>query len=290
MSEALENIRKKIDTLDDQIHDLLMRRADLIVDILEEKRRSGLPIVQPAREAMMIRRLLGRHRGPLPDGAIVGIWRELVGAVSLLQTGLKVVVAQGPGLEARWDAAKAYFGTVLPMSQQVNAPSAIADVRDNKASFAVLPWPADGEESPWWPFLAAQEVRNPMRVTVGLPFGADRDFEKIIGKSLVVSRGDFTESGADQSFVVLSLSEPASRARIRDAFKAQGFAPLSLYNEKTLHLVELEGFVAQSDRRLRALEKLFEPMAGRCTVLGGYPMPPVYRSFRMPGRKSKKAA
>ncbi|MCK6418209.1 MAG: chorismate mutase [Alphaproteobacteria bacterium] len=290
MSEALENIRKKIDALDDQIHDLLMRRADLIVDILDEKKRSGLPIVQPAREAMMIRRLLARHRGPLPDGAIVGIWRELVGAVSLLQTGLKVVVAQGPGLESRWDAAKAYFGTVLPMSQQVNALSAIADMRDNKASFAVVPWPADGEVNAWWPFLAAQDDKNPMRITVALPYGAEKDFEKIIEKSLVISRGEYAESGADHSFVVLSLAEPASRARIRDAFKSQGFAATTLYNDKTLHLVEIQGFVANNDRRLRALEKMFEPIAGRCTVMGGYPQPPVYRSFKLPGRKSRKAA
>ena len=93
MSETLAEIRKKIDTLDDRIHDLLMERADLIVGVTEEKKKNNIPVVQPAREAMMIRRLLNRHRGPLPEATIVGIWRELVGAVSLLQTGLKVSVS-----------------------------------------------------------------------------------------------------------------------------------------------------------------------------------------------------
>src|SRR5690606_38307673 len=92
MSKKLEELRKKIDALDQVIHDALMARADLIDSVAAEKRKHNLPYVQPAREAQMIRRLLARHRGPLPAAAVVRIWRELVGAVSLLQTGLKISV------------------------------------------------------------------------------------------------------------------------------------------------------------------------------------------------------
>jgi len=105
MSQKLDDIRKKIDALDNQIHDLLMERADLIIGVTEEKKKNNIPVVQPAREAVMIRRLLARHRGPLPEAAIIGIWRELVGAVSLLQTGLKVAVSAAPNDAYCWDMA-----------------------------------------------------------------------------------------------------------------------------------------------------------------------------------------
>jgi chorismate mutase / prephenate dehydratase len=137
---SLTEIRKKIDSLDDQIHDLLMERADLIVGVTEEKKKNNIPVVQPAREAQMIRRLLARHRGPLPEATIIGIWRELVGAVSLLQTGLKVSVSPE---NFCWDQAKNYFGTVLPMVRATNTMMAIAALRENDSNFAVLPWPQD---------------------------------------------------------------------------------------------------------------------------------------------------
>jgi chorismate mutase-like protein len=161
MSAKLDDIRKKIDSLDNQIHDLLMERADLIMGVTEEKKKNNIPVVQPAREAVMIRRLLGRHRGPLPEAAIVGIWRELVGAVSLLQTGLKVAVSSAPTEAYCWDMAKNYFGTVLPMTKGMNSLMAVSSVRENESNFAVVPWPQDGEKAPWWPFLMNQKDENP---------------------------------------------------------------------------------------------------------------------------------
>ncbi len=96
-SPQLDKIRCQIDALDERIHDALMERAELVLKVGEEKRKNNIQIVQPAREARMIRRLLGRHHGALPEMAVVRIWRELVGAVSLLQTGLKVAVVAPEG-------------------------------------------------------------------------------------------------------------------------------------------------------------------------------------------------
>ena len=67
---ALDDIRKKIDELDNRIHDTLMERAELVLKIGEEKRKNKIQIVQPAREARMLRRLLARHRGALRGGGV----------------------------------------------------------------------------------------------------------------------------------------------------------------------------------------------------------------------------
>jgi len=290
MTSELDPIRNKIDSLDDKIHDLLMQRAELIVEILEEKRKHSLPIVQPAREAIMIRRLLERHKGPLPESAIVGIWRELVGAVSLMQTGISVLVCAGRGQENRWDMAKAYFGGTLPMTWSTNSLNAIAAVRDSKSLFAVMPWPEDDDDPAWWSFLAVQEGRNPIRVQVALPYGSQRDFAGLEDKALVISRSEYASSGYDHSFIALSLKDPVSRARIQDRFKAQGLKPLRLYTNRTVHMVEVEGFVAADDARLKAVETAFEDMAGRCDVLGGYPLPPTFKPFRRLAKKTRKSA
>lgn len=285
MSQTLEEIRREIDALDHQVHDLLMRRAELIVKVIEAKRKNKMHTVQPEREAMMIRRLLGRHSGVLPREAIARIWRELVGAVSLVQTNLKATVTvpdNNRGL-LYWDMAKDYFSSVLPMQKSETPLSALAAVREGDVTFAVVPWPEVEEDKPWWSFLMAEEGEAPMRIMARLPFG-DRSKTNISPdhQALVVGKIKFEPSGDDRSFLALDLDHSISRTRIIDRSKQMGLTPRSIYsmrgqaNGNTLHLLEVEGYVAQNDPKLTELLEKLEYPKGRCVCLGGYPTPPVY--------------
>jgi chorismate mutase-like protein len=281
MSKKLEEIRRQIDALDDKIHDVLMERAELIVGIAEEKRKNNMQFVQPAREAVMIRRLLTRHHGALPQAAIVRIWRELVGAVSLLQTGLKVSVCVDNGNIAPWDMAKNYFGSVVPMQKASNALLAVSTVRENESSFAVLPWPSDQEQNPWWVHLFFQDEK--MRIVCALPYGSEEGVSRDVNdRALVISKIDFTASGSDHSFIVIEAEHSVSRARIVEAMEALKLKPLSLNTKaqpggNTLHLVEVDDYFTDDDKRLDQIRKRFEGYYMRCAVLGGYPVPPVYK-------------
>lgn len=294
MSAKLDDIRKKIDSLDNQIHDLLMERADLIMGVTEEKKKNNIPVVQPAREAVMIRRLLGRHRGPLPEAAIVGIWRELVGAVSLLQTGLKVAVASAPTEAYCWDMAKSYFGTVLPMTRATNSLMAVSSVRENESNFAVVPWPQDGDKAPWWPFLMNQKDESRMRVVTALPYGSSAALNTIRDRALVVSKTDFGPSGDDRSFIALEIDTSVSRARIVDMFKSVDLEALSINTVvgggaggRNLHLVEAAGYIAEKDGQLPRLEEKFTGNNARCVAIGGYPVPPVFKAVEKESAEKK---
>jgi len=287
MSENLENIRQKIDALDDKIHDLLMERADLIMDVSAEKKKTGAQIVQPAREARMIRRLLGRHRAPLPEATIVRIWRELVGSVSLLQTGLKVGVTQPEDVPVSfWDMAKNYFGSVLPMNKHASSNALVGALREDDVSFAVVPWPHDGEASPWWPFLLNQDQgNNPIRIVCALPYGdhvtqnGNNDY-----RALILSKIEFLSSGEDHSFLILELDQNISRTRILDVLQSLKFNPVSLNtisladgSADSMHLIEVDEFVSLDDERFKALENKFEDGYKRGVVAGGYPVTPQFK-------------
>ncbi len=283
MSKNLDEIRKKIDALDHKIHDVLMQRADLIDSVVKEKRKSGLPFVQPAREAQMIRRILKRHKGPLPKVAVVRIWRELVGAVSLLQVGLKVSVCVEEDKFITWDLAKSYFGSVVAMQRVSNSVVAVASVREKESSFAVLPWPKDEERHPWWIHLFDQD--SDMKIVCALPYGGvEGALDDISNKALVVSKTDFMDSGEDRSFIVLEVDLNVSRGRIVDSLKALGFEPLAITTKKleelqgrAIHLIEVDGFVKQDDERFEALADSFDGFNASCKAIGGYPVPPVYK-------------
>src|SRR5262245_23985308 len=59
----LAALRQQIDAIDQQMHDLLMRRTEAVLGIAAAKRESGEAVLRPAREAQVLRRLLARHKG-----------------------------------------------------------------------------------------------------------------------------------------------------------------------------------------------------------------------------------
>lgn len=279
-SPELDKIRKRIDTLDATIHDSLMERAELVLKIGEEKRKNNIQIVQPAREARMIRRLLERHKGVLPQMAVVRIWRELVGAVSLLQTGLKVSVTVEEGGRQYWDMARDYFGSCLPFIETASALTALSALREGRSNFAVVPWPQDDDQNPWWLQLE-EEGSEALRVIISLPHGEDKEEDKREDRALVISKSGFDDSGEDNSFLLVSSPPSLSRARLLDEAKKVDFEALGLSSCKSLtdapsrHLLEVEGFTDENAEKLQALKAALGEET-RILVAGGYPVPPVY--------------
>ncbi len=287
-SPDLDAIRKQIDALDDRIHDTLMERAELVLKIGEEKRKKNIQVVQPAREARMIRRLLSRHNGVLPQMAVVRIWRELVGAVSLLQTGLKVAVAAPEGRTEYWDLARDYFGSCLPM-QKTNSPvSAIGAVREGKATFAVLPWPENEETQPWWAYLG-DNTKETLNIIIRLPHGDDPESQNPDERALVVSKAGFDDSGDDRSFLLVQCNQQVSRGRLVDVVKKLNMEALSIASMRAtipdqpcFHLVEVDTYLNNSDPRVTQFADKIEDEYARVICVGGYPVPPVYAKTIVP--------
>lgn len=84
---SIPDIRREIDAVDDQLYDLLMTRAELVLKVAAIKRRENLPPAQPGREDAIIARLLDHGKGPLPPESVERIWREIMKAMLRLQTG-----------------------------------------------------------------------------------------------------------------------------------------------------------------------------------------------------------
>ena len=274
---ALEALRKRIDQLDNDMHDLVMQRAGLIRDIAEAKREAGEQIVQPAREAKMLRRLLARHDNSLPGTAIVQIWRELVGAVAMQQTGLSACVYTGESPVAYWDMARNYFGHTVPLKQASTPMSALTMLRDDQVTFAVMPWPEQQSGTPWWYFLYSNE-QTEMQVIQHLPFFTGHDQRRDGQRALVVARLGYSSSDDDISFVVLDLSDTVSRTRIMDRLGGKGYVLTNIYScrhpdeaGRSLHLLVLQGYIAPGTG-LGDMVALFEDAGAKSVSIGGYPV------------------
>ena len=277
-SEELDKIRKRIDELDNNVHDLLLERADLVMKISEEKKKNGIQIVQPAREARMIRRLLARHRAPLPEETIVRIWRELVGSISLLQTGLSVAVYAPAQDQAAahhyWDMARDYFGSVLPMSRGEHMRTMLHNVNEGKVNFAVLPYPAVDERDPWWAELASFPELN---IIQRLPYGHKENYKFENYPALVVSRSGFGASDDDHSILLISNVDGVSQARIVESFQKASLTPIAILGHEGSFFVEVKQYIAGNDELLASLKTYLNKDGADIRSIGGYPTPLSYK-------------
>ena len=68
--------------IDQQIHDLLMRRATLLREPAHAARpaAAGAVLLRPGEDAATVRRIVDRHKGDFPLRAVVRIWREILTA------------------------------------------------------------------------------------------------------------------------------------------------------------------------------------------------------------------
>jgi len=91
----IDEIRKRIDLLDDALLRLFNERARLALEIGHLKKELGLPVFDPAREKRILARMKGENPGPLDDGAIVRLFERVVDESRRLER----IKSQGEGRE-----------------------------------------------------------------------------------------------------------------------------------------------------------------------------------------------
>ena len=75
---GLDELRERLDIIDEQIMSLLSERAKVVMKVADFKRHHNIPIYVPEREASLIERLRTINPGPLPGEAIDRIYRTVV--------------------------------------------------------------------------------------------------------------------------------------------------------------------------------------------------------------------
>jgi len=253
---SLDELRRRLDAVDERIHDLIMERAGVVESIGAVKQSSGQPSFRPGRVADILRRLTARHRGPFPRPALVRLWCEMLGGSVAMQGPFTVAVAVPEARPGLWDITRDYFGGYVPMLALRSAAEVLGAVGDKRAAVGVLPMPSDNETAPWWPALAGARGHGP-RVIARLPFADGGNARETGGDAVAIGVADADATGADRTMLVVETRGELSRARLLAALENAGtrLAYLASHSPsagETWHLIELDGLVAPNDPRLAA--------------------------------------
>ncbi|HXC57059.1 MAG TPA: hypothetical protein VNU97_17295 [Rhizomicrobium sp.] len=251
----------RLEALDDKIHDLLIKRAQLAT------------ATSPSQQAVLLRRLAARHKGSLPVPVLVRVWRELMAASAAPERVVHVYSADRAG-QFR-DLARDLFGSAVAMKGHLSATAIVQECTGDAATFGVVPPPESDENTrAWWAQLTPSGQRGP-RVVATLPLvGGEHPAAYVVGTL------EPEPSGDDTTVILLEAGDTLSLTKLQTLLKQGGLEARLLAVSRDAagsasrqHLLEIAGFVRDDDSRLGVLREQAGDAILRIACVGCYANP-----------------
>ncbi len=136
----LNELRKKIDQVDDGLLDLISQRGRLAEEVAQAK---GEPPKQggyyrPDREASILRRIIDQNEGPLADEEMARLFREVISACLALEKPLKIAFL-GPEGTFTQGAALKHFGHSIQTESFDAIDEVFREVEAGGCDYGVVP-------------------------------------------------------------------------------------------------------------------------------------------------------
>ena len=136
----LKNTRDKIDSIDLKVLELLNRRAALAKAAAASKLAvdPSTPLYRPEREAQVLQSLKANNKGPLPNEAILSLYREIMSCCLRLELPTRVGYL-GPAGTFTQEATYQHFGVSIDSVPFSLIDDVFQGVANNQIDFGVVP-------------------------------------------------------------------------------------------------------------------------------------------------------
>ena len=282
MSDAppdLEELRRRIDEIDDRLQDLLIERMEIVSRVADSKQRSGgVAPHQPAREAEILRRLVARNSGALPAASLVRIWRELLAATTRMQGAFTIAVYAPPAGPGFWDIARDHYGSHTPMLTFGSATQVIRAVSGGQARRSGCCRCRRRRRPIRGGGICSRAATAAPHVIARLPFGGRGNARSDGGDALAIGRGAQLPTGRDRTLIATENAPDISRGRLFSILvRARSALHVSCASSEHAEggntLIEIDGFVPADDPRLDRFRAQLGAALYRLLPLGGYAVP-----------------
>ncbi|BCA79631.1 prephenate dehydratase [Desulfuromonas sp. AOP6] len=135
---GLDNLRHRIDAIDDDILSLLNERAKIVIEVGKTKEGDRQEFYVPSREMAIYQRLTAKNPGPFPSEAIRRVFREIISASLALEHPMKVAFL-GPQATFTHAAALQQFGLSAQLVAQKSIPAVFDEVLRGRCHYGVVP-------------------------------------------------------------------------------------------------------------------------------------------------------
>ncbi len=134
----LDDLRLKIDNIDDTLLELYNERMELVHKVGELKNTTGTPIYRPERERAILNRLKIQNKGKLTPSAIDALFLELFAVARNLELP-EGVAYLGPEASFTHQAAEGKFGAMSSYLSISSIQGVFREVAKGTVKFGVIP-------------------------------------------------------------------------------------------------------------------------------------------------------
>jgi chorismate mutase/prephenate dehydratase len=135
---GLAALRQQIDRIDRELVSLANQRAEVAREIGHLKKSSGQETYDPAREEMVLERVVSCNKGPLSNDSLKAIWRELISGSRAIEQHLRVAHL-GPAWTYSHLAALHRFGSAVDFVPVASISAAFEEVHAGHSHYGVVP-------------------------------------------------------------------------------------------------------------------------------------------------------
>lgn len=135
---SVDEIRKRIDEIDDRVIKLLNDRANAALEIGKLKEKANARIYSPGREKQIFEQICAKNKGPLTDEGLKAIYKEIISASRSLERTLTVSYL-GPQATFTHLAALQKFGSSTDYLPTRTISEVFAEVQKGRADYGVVP-------------------------------------------------------------------------------------------------------------------------------------------------------
>lgn len=137
---SLQDLRERIDQIDDQVLKLLTERARCAEDVAVTKRADDpdAKFYRPEREASILNRMVSDNAGPLRDEQVTRIYREVISSCLALEESLTIAYL-GPEGTFTQEATRKHFGSAIDLLPVESIADVFREVEVGRVRYGVVP-------------------------------------------------------------------------------------------------------------------------------------------------------
>jgi chorismate mutase / prephenate dehydratase len=199
---SLDAIRREIDAIDDGLLELLARRFQASAKVRASKRTAGslaISPLRPAREAMMLRRLVVRGRNDLAPELLVRLWRVILSASTQAQAAITIHVDSNLAADVGKRVKIAEHFSGMPVETHYDTTACLSALITRSGDLAILP-----SNSAWADWVSSNKGGG-VAVIGTLPVISDGSAPDL----LIFGHAEAQPSGQDETIILSRMALPA---------------------------------------------------------------------------------
>lgn len=265
ISPQLLKYRTEIDTIDQEIIDLLDKRIEIVKNVGKYKAsKQDKFFIKSAREADMIRNLIKKTDQKIHKATIFLIWRKIITYANILEQNITIGLLNSENDPHHQHYIKEYYNDFIDIKNYDNNNNLILDINKNKIQLAIFP----AKNKSWWIDLAQQD--NKFNIFAKIPFIKHKENNK--DSELFIAAIKEPEKSYNDKTLLIIISENKA-IEIEEIFSQKNIEFKILQEEvkknNNYFLIQINDFYNQNDQLISDLNN--NTKINKINIIGHYP-------------------